>query len=172
MVGENVFIGEGTLIRKDVKIGNGSKIWHYCNIYGCKIGENTQVGSYSEIKKNAVLGDNCRLQSYIFIPEGTQIGNYVFIGPRVTFLNDKNPTARKAISGKWELEKIIIEDEVSIGGGVTILPGIKVGRGAMIGAGSNVTKDVPAHAVIYGNPAKITGNTKKENGYNEGLGIK
>lgn len=155
-------IGKNTIIREDVKIGEGSNIWHFCNLYGCEVGKNTQVGSYSEIKENAVIGDNCRLQSYIFIPEGTKIGNGVFIGPNVTFLNDKYPTAKKAIGKKWNLESVVVEDNASIGGGAVILPGVRIGTGAFIGAGSVVTKNVPSYAIVYGNPARVMGKVTQE----------
>lgn len=155
-------IGKNSIVREDVSIGRDSKIWHFCNLYGCKIGSNTQVGSYSEIKEGAELGDNCRLQSYVFIPEGTKIGDYVFIGPRVTFLNDKYPTAKKAINKTWNLEAIVIEDNVSIGGNSVILPGVRIGEGAVIGAGSVITKDVPKYKVVCGNPARVVGDVNDE----------
>jgi len=163
----NYFVGDYSNVRNDVKIGSGSKIWHFCNIYGCKIGKNTQIGSYSEIKDGASIGDDCRFQSYAFIPERTRIGNRVFIGPRVTFLNDKYPTAQKAINKTWTLESVVVDDDVSIGGNVTILPGVKIGRGAAIGAGSVVTKNVPKYTIVYGNPARVVGsvNDKKYREY-------
>jgi len=153
--------GEGryTLIKEDVIIGENSRIWHFCNLYGCKIGKNTQIGSYSEIKQDAEVGDNCRFQSYVFVPESTKIGNNVFIGPRVTFLNDKFPTTKKAIAKTWSLDAVVVEDEVTIGGGAVILPGVRICRGAFIGAGSVVTRNVPKDCVVYGNPAKIKGQT-------------
>lgn len=155
-------IGKGTIIRKDVKIGKKTNIWHFCNLYGCEIGKNTQIGCYCEIKDDAVIGDMCRFQSYVFVSEGTQIGDNVFVGPRVTFLNDKYPTAKKAINKSWKLDKVVVEDKVSIGGGVTILPGVKIGYRAFIGGGSVVTKDVPEFAVVCGNPARIVGNVNDE----------
>lgn len=156
-------IGKYSIVGKDVKIGKGSKIWHHCNLYGCKIGNNTQIGSYSEIKESVIIGDNCRLQAFVFIPEGTKIGNNVFIGPHVTFLNDKYPTAEKAIKGAWNLEAVVVEDNVSIGGGSVILPGVKIEKYAFIGAGSVVTKDVKEGHVVCGNPAGPVGdiNDKK-----------
>lgn len=160
--------GEGkfTLIKGDVIIGKDSRIWHFCNLYGCRIGENTQIGSYSEIKQDAEIGDNCRFQSYVFVPESTKIGNDVFVGPRVTFLNDKFPTAKKAVAKTWSLEAVVVEDEVTIGGGAIILPGVRIGCGAFIGAGSVVTKNVPSYAVVYGNPARLRGDVG-ENRYRD-----
>ncbi len=155
-------IGKYSIVAEDVEIGEGSNIWHFCNLYGCKIGKNTQVGSYSEVKKGASIGDNCRLQARIFIPEGTQIGNNVFIGPGVTFLNDKYPSSEGAINGTWKLEEVVVEDDVSIGGGVIILPKIRIQRGAFIGAGSVVTKDVGPYSVVCGNPARVIGRTDDE----------
>lgn len=153
-------IGKNTIIREDVKIGEGTNVWHFCNLYGCEIGEYTQIGSYSEIKEGAVIGDYCRFQSYAFVPESTKIGNYVFIGPRVTFLNDKYPTAKKAIDKTWTLEAAVVEDNVTIGGHAVILPGVKIGRGAIIGAGSVVTKDVSEYTIVCGNPARVIGNVQ------------
>ncbi len=147
-------IGKNSLIREDCSIGKDSRIWHFCNLYGCKVGENTSIGSYSEIKEGAIIGNNCRFQSYLFVCEGTIIGNNVFVGPRVTFLNDKHPSVEKTLKKTWNLEAVIVEDEVCIGGNVTLLPGIRIGKRAFIGAGSVVTKNVNSHEIVYGNPAK------------------
>ncbi len=155
------FVGKHSIV-SNAEIGEGSKIWHFCNIYGCKIGRNTQVGSYSEIKTGAVVGDNCRLQSYVFIPESTIVGNNVFMGPRVTVLNDKYPTAQKAIDKTWTLEEVFIEEDVTIGGEAVILPGVRIGRRAFIGAGSIVARDVPRGAVVYGCPAIVKGKVGDE----------
>lgn len=152
-------VAQTSIVSGDVEIGEGSVIWHFCNLYGCRIGKNTQIGSYTEIKKGAVVGDNCRLQARIFIPEGTQIGNQVFIGPGVIFLNDRYPSAQGAIAGNWNLEAVVVEDSVSIGGGAIILPGVRISKKVLIGAGSVVTKDVEDYAVVCGNPAKQIGRT-------------
>ena len=155
-------IGDFSLVTKDVKLGKGVRIWHHCNLYGCSIGDNTQIGSYSEIKNGAKIGSNCRFQSYVFVPEGTVIGNKVFVGPQVSFANDKYPTAQKAIDGKWKLEPVIVEDEVIMGCRATILPGVRICEFAIIGQGAVVTKNVPAYAVVVGNPARVVGDRRDD----------
>ena len=152
-----------SFIAEDAEIGEGTKIWRFYNIFRSKIAKNTQIGSYNEIKEGASIGDNCRFQGYVFISNGAQIGNYVFIGPGAVLLTDKYPTAKKAIEKRWKIDMMICGDEFVIGGGAVILPGVKIGNNAVIGAGSVVTKDVPAYAVVCGNPAKVIGsiNDKK-----------
>lgn len=139
-------------VAEDVKIGKGTKIWHpeTSNIYGCKIGKDCNIGTLVEIRKDVIIGDRCKIQAFVFIPEGICIGNNVFIGPHVCFTNDKYPSATNY--GKFM--KTIVEDGANIGANATILCGIKIGRGATIGAGAVVTKDVPAWTTVVGNPAK------------------
>ena len=133
-------------------IGSGTKIWHRekSNIYGDgKIGDNCNIGALVEIRYPNI-GNDCKIQAFVFIPEGIIIGNRVFIGPHVCFTNDKHP---KAI-GDWELLETIVEDDVSIGAGAVILPGITLGKGCIIGAGAVVTKSIPPGEIVKGNPAK------------------
>jgi len=139
-------------IKDDVIIGDFTGIWHpeTSNIYGCTIGDYCNIGAMVEIRKTVVIGDGCKIQAFAFIPEGIEIGNNVFIGPHVCFTNDMYPRTE----GQWETYKTKIEDGVSIGANTTICPGITVGSNAMIGAGSVVTKDVPANELWYGNPAR------------------
>jgi len=144
--------GFGTTI-KDCSIGEGTKIWHFCNLYGCRIGRNCVVGSYVEIGKGVSIGDNCKIESYTFIPPGVTIGNNVFVGPRVTFTNDKRPRAM----GEWKLSKTWVKDGASICASSTILSGIVIGENAMVGAGSIVTEDVEAGKLVYGDGAKERG---------------
>ncbi len=153
-----VFIGQHSIVTQDVVIGEGSKIWHFCNLYGCRIGKDTQIGSYTEIKKGAIIGNGCRFQSYVFVPEHTIIGDDVFVGPNVVFLNDMTPTATKAKDGNWKLEAAVVEDNVTLGGRVTINPGVRIGRDSFIGSGTLVIKDVPAGSVVLGHPGRIVGS--------------
>lgn len=133
-----------------MKIGKGTKFWHkeLSNIGDCTIGKNCTIHSHVWIADRVNIGDNVKVQAFTFIPQGVRIGNDVFIGPRVTFTNDKHPP-----SNEWLIT--IVSDHVSIGAGAVILPGINIGKGAKIGAGAVVTKDVPENVLVYGNPARI-----------------
>jgi UDP-2-acetamido-3-amino-2,3-dideoxy-glucuronate N-acetyltransferase len=156
------YISERSFVNEFVKLGNGTKIWHFCNIYGEKdnpviIGDNTYIGSYSEIKPGIKIGNNCRFQSYVFIPEGVTIKDYVFLGPRVTFTNDKYPSAIKTIKKIWNLEKTYVDTHATICANSVIGPGVNIGKYSLVGMGSVVIEDVPDYAVVYGNPAEIKG---------------
>jgi acetyltransferase-like isoleucine patch superfamily enzyme len=145
---------------KDVTVGENVKIFNFVNAYGCSIGDNTKVGSFVEIQKGATIGKNCKISSHSFICEGVHIKDNVFIGHNVTFINDKFPRSTNddgsvQTDADWVCIETIIEEGASVGSGATILCGITVGKKAIIGAGSVVTKDVPAKAVVAGNPAKI-----------------
>ena len=123
--------------------------WHYNNIYEtAEIGDGTKIGSYVEVGEKVKIGKNCIISSYVFIPEGVEIGNNVFLGPHCCFANDKKPPSPKDL---WS--KTIVEDDVSIGMNATILPGITIGQGAIIGAGAVVVKDVEPNTTVVGNPA-------------------
>ena len=146
-------------IAEDVILGQDVFLAQFVNLYGCSIGDYSRIGTFVEIQKGAHIGSNCKIQSHSFICEGVRIKNRVFIGHGVTFINDKLPkttnldgTIKK--NGDWTCTETTIEDEASIGSGSTILCGINIGRGAVIGAGSVVTKNVPDGQVWVGNPAK------------------
>lgn len=144
----------------NVQVGENVKIFKFVNLYGCTIGDNTKIGSFVEIQKGVVIGKNCKISSHTFICEGVKIGDGVFVGHNVSFINDMlpravNPDGSLQTEADWKLLETIVEDRASIGTGVTILGGIKIGKNAVVGAGAVVTKDVPENAVVVGNPAKI-----------------
>lgn len=145
---------------KNVKVGNGVKIYDFVNAYGCSIDEGTKVGTFVEIQRGAFIGKNCKISSHTFICEGVIIGDGVFVGHNVSFINDKYPRAVNSdgslqSDNDWQMVETKVGNNVSIGTSSTILCGITIGDNAVLGAGSVVTKDVPANAVVAGNPAKI-----------------
>src|SRR5262245_6037193 len=147
-------------IDPDVKLGKGVKIYNFVNLYGCDIGDNTQIGTFVEIQKGAKIGQNCKIQSHTFICEGVTIEDNVFISHNVTFINDRFPRATTTAGGlqteaDWVCTPTVVKRGASIGSSVTLLCGITVGENAIVGAGSVVTKDVPAHTIVAGNPARI-----------------
>jgi acetyltransferase-like isoleucine patch superfamily enzyme len=147
-------------IAPDVKLGKDVKIYDFVNLYGCTIGDNTKIGTFVEIQKNAVIGKNCKISSHTFICEGVTIEDYVLIGHNVTFTNDTYPRATNEngdlqTADDWVCEPTLVKQGASIGSGTTLLPKVTVGENAIIGAGSVVTKDVPPNTIVAGNPAKI-----------------
>ena len=146
-------------IAEDVILGQDVFLAQFVNLYGCSIGDYSRIGTFVEIQKGVHIGSNCKIQSHSFICEGVRIKNRVFIGHGVTFINDKLPKTTNLDgtikrNGDWTCTETTIEDEASIGSGSPILCGINIGRGAVIGAGSVVTKNVPDGQVWVGNPAK------------------
>lgn len=131
--------------------GKGVEIGNFCDIYKAMIGSYTKIKRFVEIQENVEIGKFCKIMSFVFIPTGVRIGNYCFIGPGTLFLNDRYPAA----VGQWEISLTEVEDNVSIGGGAVILPGVKIGKGSLIGAGSVVTKSIPPSVIAYGNPCKV-----------------
>ncbi|MDP2361552.1 MAG: acyltransferase [bacterium] len=154
-----------TRIAPDVKLGEGVRIFCFVNLYGCEIGDGSKVGAFVEIQKGARIGRNCKISSHTFICEGVEIGDGVFVGHNVSFINDRRPRATRADGSPqteedWTLERTRVLAGASIGTGSTILCGVTIGRDAMVGAGSVVTKDVPDGAVVAGVPARpVKGRT-------------
>lgn len=151
---------EGFQIIKDVKLGKNVKIFGFVNLYGCEIGDNTKIGTFVEIQKNAKIGKNCKISTHTFVCEGVTIEDNVFIGHNVTFINDKypratNPDGSMQTEMDWKVIPTLVKKGASIGSSATILCGVTIGENAIVGAGSVVTKDVPDNAVVAGVPAKI-----------------
>src|SRR6202023_1683413 len=147
-------------IAPDVKLGRNVRIYAFVNLYGCEIGDETRIGTFVEIQKGALIGDNCKISSHTFICEGVTIESGVFVGHGVTFINDRYPLATNSAGqlqteADWDCQKTVVKRGASIGSGATLLGGITVGENAIVGAGSVVTKDVPANAIVAGNPAKL-----------------
>ena len=152
----------------NVQVGEDVKIYDFVNAYGCQIGDKSKVGTFVEIQKGASIGKDCKISSHTFICEGVHIGDGVFVGHNVSFINDMYPRAVNAdgsmqTDDDWELVTTKIGNRVSIGTSATILGGISIGDNAIIGAGSVVTKDVPKNAIVAGNPARIKRSIKEEN---------
>jgi acetyltransferase-like isoleucine patch superfamily enzyme len=147
-------------VAPDVKLGRDVKLSKFINLYGCEIGDETKIGAFVEIQKNAVVGKRCKISSHTFVCEGVIIEDNVFIGHGVTFINDSYPRATTGegnlqTEADWKVERTVIKKGASIGSGSTILSNTSVGENAIVGAGSVVTKDVPANSIVAGNPAKI-----------------
>ncbi len=146
-------------IISNVEMGKNVMVFNFVNLYGCKIGDNTKVGSFVEIQKNATIGKNCKISSHTFICEGVHIEDNVFIGHNVTFINDKYP--RSTSNGKlqteadWKVVETFIKEGASIGSSATILCGVTIGENAIVGAGAFVTKDVAPRTIVAGVPAHI-----------------
>jgi UDP-2-acetamido-3-amino-2,3-dideoxy-glucuronate N-acetyltransferase len=143
----------------DVDFGEGVVVHPFTNLYGCRIGDNTRIGPFVEIQRGAVVGANCKIQSHTFICDGVTIGDEVFVGHGVLFINDKMPRATRADGGvqtedDWELAPVVVERGASLGSGAVVLGGVRIGAGALVGAGAVVTKDVEPGAVVVGNPAR------------------
>ncbi len=147
-------------IASDVVLGRDVKLVGFCNLYGCRIGDETKIGTFVEIQKGASIGTRCKISSHTFICEGVTIEDGVFIGHGVTFVNDRHPRALAADGSlqteiDWQCQKTLVRRGASIGSGVTLLGGVTIGENALVGAGSVVTRDVPANSTVAGNPAKI-----------------
>jgi acetyltransferase-like isoleucine patch superfamily enzyme len=143
----------------EVEFGDGVQVFPFVNLYGCRIGDGTRIGTFVEIQRGAMIGAACKIQSHTFICDGIEIGDRVFVGHSVTFVNDKEPRATAAGGGlqteeDWQLQRTVVEDDASIGSGATILGGVRIGAGALVGAGAVVTRDVAPGETVVGNPAR------------------
>ncbi len=158
--GDSVLMNPYVCISEDVKLGKDVKLSKFINLYGCEVGDETKIGAFVEIQKNASVGKRCKISSHTFICEGVSIEDNVFIGHSVTFINDSYPRATAAggnlqTEADWKVERTVIRKGASVGSGSTILSKVTVGENAIVGAGSVVTKDVPANSIVAGNPAKL-----------------
>lgn len=147
-------------IAEDVKLGRGVRLSKFINLYGCEIGDETKIGAFVEVQKNATIGNRCKISSHTFICEGVTIEDNVFVGHGVVFINDSYPRATISdgslqTESDWKVERTHVCKGASIGSGSTILANLTIGENAIVGAGSVVTKDVPANAIVAGNPARV-----------------
>ncbi|MFH1182159.1 MAG: acyltransferase [Candidatus Woesearchaeota archaeon] len=154
-------------MKDDVKLGKDVKIYGFVNLYGCEIGDNTKIGSFVEIREGVKIGKRCKIQAFAFIPEGIIIEDEVFIGPHVCFVNDRYPRSTNKDgsmkgSGDWKVEQTIVKKRAGIGANSTILCGVTIGENAIVGAGSVVTKDVPANSIVAGNPARVLRKARED----------
>lgn len=152
--------GNYVRIAPDVKLGRDVKIYAFVNLYGCEIGDESKIGTFAEIQKGARIGKRVKVSSHTFICEGVTIEDEVFIGHGVVFINDKYPQATTAegalqTEADWQVVSTLVQRRASIGSNATILCGVTIGEGAIVGAGSVVTRDVPPYTVVAGNPARV-----------------
>jgi acetyltransferase-like isoleucine patch superfamily enzyme len=154
-------------VSSDVVLGPDVVIVHkdLVNLYGCRIGAGTKIGAFVEVQKNATIGRNCKISSHSFVCEGVEIEDDVFVGHGVTFTNDRYPRATTdsgdlQTETDWNVLPTRVRRRASIGSNATILPDITIGTGAIVGAGSTVTRDVPDYAVVAGNPARVIGDAR------------
>lgn len=153
-------MSEFSRVAPDVVLGRDVKIYGFVNLYGCRVGDDTRIGSFVEIQKGASVGARCKISSHTFICEGVEIEDEVFVGHGVMFINDRRPRATREdgtpqTEEDWTLERTLVRRGASIGSNATILGGVEIGERALVGAGSVVTRNVPADATVAGNPAKI-----------------
>ena len=144
----------------DVELGRGVVVQAFTNLYGCHIGDDSRIGTFVEIQRGAVVGARCKVQSHTFICEGVTIGDGVFVGHGVMFVNDNRPAATAAdgrlqTAADWTCLRTVVEDGASLGSGAVILGGVRIGAGALVGAGAVVTRDVRPHATVAGVPARV-----------------
>ena len=151
---------EFIIVAPDVKLGKGVKLSNFINLYGCEVGDDTKIGAFVEIQKNAIIGRRCKISSHTFVCEGVTIEDQVFIGHGVVFINDSYPRSTRPggelqTEADWKVERTLVKRGASIGSGATILSNVTIGEHAIVGAGSVVTRDVPPGAIVAGNPARV-----------------
>jgi len=154
-------------IADDVKMGENVELANFINLYGCTIGDNTKIGTFVEVQKNATIGKNCKISSHTFICEGVTIEDHVFIGHNVTFINDTFPRATTPEGAlkkdtDWKVEPTVVKKGASIGSGAVILSHVIIGENAIVGAGSVVTKNVAPNSIVTGSPARFMRNINDE----------
>jgi acetyltransferase-like isoleucine patch superfamily enzyme len=166
LIRRSVPVSEFVCIAPDVKLGKDVKIASFVNLYGCEIGDETKLGTFVEIQKNASVGRRCKISSHTFICEGVTIEDNVFVGHGVTFVNDTYPRATTAsgelqTAADWKVEKTLVKKGASIGSGATVLANVTIGEGAIVGAGAVVTRDVAPYTIVKGVPAKFSSLVKQ-----------
>ena len=159
-LGKDAWLSKFFCITDDVEFGKGVKLSKFINLYGCKIGDGTKIGPFVEIQRGVRVGRHCKIQSHTFICEGVEIEDNVFVGHGVVFINDTYPRATTKAGeletdADWKVERTLVRKGASIGSGATILAKVTIGENAIVGAGSVVTRDVPANAIVAGNPARL-----------------
>jgi len=167
-ISENL-VNDYICIAPDVKLGKDVKLARFINLYGCEVGDETKIGAFVEIQKNSAVGRRCKISSHTFICEGVTIEDHVFIGHGVTFINDSypratTPTGDLQTGSDWAVERTLVKKGASIGSGATILSNVTIGERAIVGAGSVVTRDVPADTIVAGNPARVRRSVTNESG--------
>jgi acetyltransferase-like isoleucine patch superfamily enzyme len=156
----NGSISSHACIADDVRLAEGVSIAPFVNLYGCELGADTRLGTFVEVQRDVRIGARCKISSHSFICSGVTIEDQVFIGHGVIFINDRNPHATNPdgssqSEGDWRLERTMVRCGASIGSGAIVMCGVEIGEGAMVGAGALVTHDVPPHALVVGNPARV-----------------
>lgn len=169
-------MGKHQVIGDDVKIGDETMVWHHVNLFGCEIGHDCKIGSFVEIGRGVKVGNFVKIEAHVFIPTGVTIEDYAFVGPGVSFTNDRFPRSayfkengEPALIDHFEIQPTLVKKGASIGSNCVICPGLTIGKGAMIGAGSVVYNDVPDYEVVVGNPARIKRRVRDEREYREFL---
>ncbi len=147
-------------VSEDVQLGHGVRLSPFVNLYGCEVGDDTRVGAFVEVQRDVSIGKRCKISSHSFLCSGVTIEDEVFIGHGVVFINDRRPRATRAdgepqTEDDWMMERTVIRKRASIGSGAIIMCGVEIGEGALVGAGALVTRNVPAHSVVAGSPARI-----------------